>query len=133
MRVTFYLTARFLLTRGTTKHLEAYREKVSGPLEKVMCDMLLARRDFFNRSNDLAQRRFSDAYTALRNQDSILAKYLRAFCLVYIGLLRRDLSQAAQHSRNGRAIKAPRFAKRLFPLPDLEEKVLYQNSIEAID
>lgn len=128
----FYLTVSFLRASDNLQYLAGYRQKVSHPIEKVMCDMLLAHRDFVDRSNDTAQRLFANAYASLRGQDGMLAKYLRVFCLVYIGLLRRDLSQAAVHSRHGLTIKVPRSAKRLFPLPDLEGKVLYQNSIEAI-
>ena len=66
------------------------------------------------------------------NRKGAEAEYLKLFCIVYINLLRRNLDGAAMHARRSKFLKANLLVRSIFPIPDLEEKVLFQNSIEAI-
>jgi len=132
LRLKFLLTLKWFSLKQREEELARYQRTLADPDEKELCDIALAAMKFFRNDNSAAQYLFSKSLNHFRHRKGAEAEYLKLFCIVYINLLRRNLDGAAMHARRSKFLKANLLVRSIFPIPDLEEKVLFQNSIEAI-
>jgi hypothetical protein len=132
MRLLYLLRLRRLVGRQDIDRLLRLRSGLRDPLEQLLSDIALAALHFTRGNNSAAQRLFVSGHAAMRERHDGLGRYLGIFCMVHISLLRRNLQAAAGHAGHAKHVRPPLLVRSIYPIPELAEKVLYQNTIEAV-